>query len=502
MAYQGKFSRSPGAEEPIPGVVTPEQESPPAQEQTLPAKEPPRKKRKRQKANRDVTIIFYTLYVLMILSVLAGLFFMNKRLTGQLISYEASRPDTRCEEIFREYFAEPDWEKLYSLAGMSDTLYEDAGSFAEYMNEKTAGRPLTYEKAAPDTPGSHRYLLKLGEETLGFFTLADGAPKGAELPRWQLGQVAFRVRYDKTLQIRVLAGHRVSINGVELSRDNVIRVITTQAEAHLPAGVKAPATWVYRAEKLMAEPQILITDKEGNESPFIYDPESGMYLEQAAVQAISPAEETLVLDAAEAYAGYMIGAVESEELGRHFDVGSRILDTITGAAPWMSSYGSFEFTGEEVSGYCRYSEAVFSARVRLTLKVTRRNGTVKEFPLDHTLFFLRASDEWLVYDMAEGEVSQPVSKVRLTFMLEDTVLFTNLYDQNVTAVTAPVLIPPAGQVLAGWFRQDTDPEGNPVYTLVYTPEPDGTIRLSGETAPEPVTLYALFDNTPDNGGNN
>ena len=127
---------------------------------SAPAKKNTRKKKK-NKGNRTITLIFYTCYFALVAALLGGIFFLNSWIKDWLVDYEASQPTTRCEEVFQEYFADPDWAALYAMAGLTDTEYEDNSAFVQFMDAKVGSRELTYVETSAGLSGGHKYLLKL-----------------------------------------------------------------------------------------------------------------------------------------------------------------------------------------------------------------------------------------------------------------------------------------------------------------------------------------------------
>ena len=106
MAYQGKFSQPRNTEENI--RLRAEAQKKEAAEKKLPATAqapvpkvpkavdtaPVKKngKRKKKKANRTVTLVFYTFYFVLVAAGLAGIFFLHSWLNNYLTKYEASSP--------------------------------------------------------------------------------------------------------------------------------------------------------------------------------------------------------------------------------------------------------------------------------------------------------------------------------------------------------------------------------------------------------------------------
>ena len=478
---------------------TPVEKKPVPAAQKAPEKKPAKKRKKKNKANRNVTIVFYTVYFVMIAAFLVGMLILNGWLNNFLVKYEAAQPTTKCQEVFLEHFADPDWKQIYTMAGMEDTAYEGADAFADYMEEKVGSGKITYVETSAGLSGGHKYLLKLDNTTLGYFTLTDTAAPGAEMPVWELDKVAIQVAYGKTVRVQTLKGHQVSVNGVALEEEDIVQVATTLAGNYLPAGVSAPTTCIFQAEGLMAEPEITVTDENGNPTTVEYDLESGMYIEKTDLNTIGEDEEEVAMAAAEVYAKYMIEEANYSHLAKYYDSTSKIYKTITSMQLWMQGHDGYEFANQEVSQYCRYSGKLFSARVALSLNVTRRNGTVKEYTVDSTLFFKHNGSRWVVYDMTNVDVQSPIAEVRLTFKSGDSVLFTNLYENDVPTITAPMVTAPEGKVFAGWFRQTVTADGKVEYTQVFAPTADGLISLPNGTKLEPMTLYALFENASQGG---
>ena len=532
MAYQGKFSQPrsteenlrPNAElqqkEPAAPQAAPEKKSEPRKaaepvkkaaepakkpvpapqaepdRKQAPAKKSGKKKKKKKKANRTITIIFYTVYFVMVAAILAGMFFLNGWLEDWLVSYEASRPTTRCQEVFDEYFADPNWAELYDLAGIADTPYEGAEAFASVMVQKVGLQELSFVETSAGLSGGHKYLVKLGEETLGYFTLVDNAPQGAEIPDWQLGEISLNHSYPKSVTIQKMDDLTVYVNGVALTDDHTIQIGTTAVEKYLEDGLHGPRIYTQYLEGLMCEPTVTATDAEGNSVEVSYNTEAGMYVVQTESNTISTEEYDRVVATAKTYALRMIEMASANELAKYFDSSSQIYNTIVKIDPWMQEwfFSSYEWGQESVTGYFRHSDKLFSVHVDLTMHVTRTDGSVKEYVVDHSFFFEKQGGTWKCVNMINVDIQEQTASVRLTFKSGDAVIFTNLYADDTTTLNPPVVSAPEGQVFAGWYLLTTAADGTPEYTLVFTPDENGVVTLPMGNKLEPMTLYALFEN--------
>lgn len=537
MAYKGKFSpenrtprfadveipksaprRSPApVKEPQKAAEQPRRTAPAKQApNAAPAKQPqrtapqtaqprrdtaPRKSAKRKSGSNIGSVIFYTIYFILVVAIVGGLLFTNNWLTGWLENYELAQPTTKCDEVFNQYFADPDWAALYEMAGIADTLYEGSDAFVSYMNGKVTGE-ITYVETSAGLSGGHKYLLKHADEVLGYFTLVDNAPKDAELPDWQFGQVSLNYAYNQSVSVQKMADQIVYVNGVALTDDHTIQIGTTLAENYLSNGIHGPQIHTQYLDGLMQEPTVTATDSEGNALNVTYNAESDLYVVQTALNTMSQDELDRAMGTAKTYALRMIEMVSKNELAKYFDTNSQSYKTIVSIDPWMQEwfFSSYEFANEAVDGFYRYTDDLFSVHVRLSMFVTRTDATVKEYTVDHTFFFEKQGSTWKCVNMVNVDVSQQIAEVRLTFMSGETILSNLFYADDITSLVVPVLSAPDGQIFAGWCREDVDESGKTVLTLVFTPDSDGNVTLPAGNVLEPMTLYPLFENAEANEG--
>lgn len=451
--------------------------------------------RKKYRGSRTLTIIFYTVYVVLALALVFGILQANSRLENWLSDYENTHAGNRSQEIFQTWFAEPDWNRLYALAGIADSQYEDANAFADAMSELCRGRTLTYQETSPGLSGQRRYLLKLDEESIGWFTLENRAARSARMPDWQLCQLHLNRERTKSVTVLTPGDVTVRINGVPLTNDHVISVDSTLAQDYLPLGYEAPRTYTYHLEGLMATPQVTVEDRQGNPLEVVYVQELDTFLVQAPEEQISRELSGLCLKTAKAYAQYRISRESLWELDQYFDSTTETYALIRKTEPLVSDSVLPRLTyGEEtISDFCRYGEDLFSVRIQLPVQIRGAEDTELTFLVDHSFFFRLRGDNWKCITVTETDISQPTSFLRVTFLLDDQVLCTNLYSSDCEALSLPQVSAPQGQSFAGWFRRETGADGAITYIPVFGPEQSGTVRLPDGTLREPMILYAMFE---------
>ena len=124
--------------------------------------------------------------------------------------------------------------------------------------------------------------------------------------------------------------------------------------------------------------------------------------------------------------------------------------------------------------------------------MTRKNGNVKQYELDSTLFLTKSEEDWLVTEMTNVDVQQQTTLVRLTYRNGAETLESLMADANSSSLTPPSVTAPEGQIFSGWFYETLGEDGSKTMTLAFLPDETGNVSLGGATL-EPMTLYALFE---------
>ena len=450
---------------------------------------------KHRKGPRLGGVIFYTLYFMFILVFFVATFFGLQWLQGWLTDYQAAQPTTKSQEVFDQLFSYPDWGALYDAAGIEDTPYEGKEQFVSYMENKVGDATLTFKETSAGLSGDKKYFVLLGDEKIASFTLSGQTAAITDIPDWELGGVELFFDRSETFYIKNTDGHTVEVNGVPLDDSHVIQIATTAAAERLPIGITGVSICTQEISDLMATPTVTIFDESGNPMEVSYDAGTHTFTEQTQANTISDDEREAALNAAKTYCLFMIEKASKADIAKYFDTSSEAYSVITNLSGnlWMQGNNGYRFTKEEVSDYARYSDDLFSARVSLTLNVTRKDGTTKDFGYDSTLFFRKQdTGKWLVYDATNADVNAPVGKVRLTFMNGDTVLSSEFVKTDATELDTPLVSAPEGKVFIGWYRIDKYDKGT-TYTMVFDPDENGHVTIPNGTTLEPMTLYALFE---------
>ncbi|MBP3685041.1 MAG: hypothetical protein J6J12_08795 [Oscillospiraceae bacterium] len=484
----------------------------PAAKKPAPQSEAPAKNQKR--GPRLGGVIFYTLYFMFILIFFVGVFFGLNWLRSWLTDFEYAQPTVKAQQVFDEVFTNPNWGDLYDAAGVEDSPYEGKDEYVNYMNNKVGGSALTYtETSAGLDKTKKKFLVFLGEEKVASFTLIDknnvssvnlsdlqsleDLEKMTDIPNWTLGAVEVFFEREESYRIVKMDGMTATVNGVALDESFTIQKATTLAEEYLPEGTVGFVTETQEITGLMELPDVLVTDKNGNNIPVSYDELTRTFTAQTESNTMSDEEKELALEAARISCKWMLEAVTDRgTVAKYFDPTSDAYNSIVkNMELWVQDYNSYTFGNESVTDYARYSDDIFSVRVKTDVTVVHNLGDDRVFNFDQSMFFRKTdSGKWLCFETTNKNISEPVGRVRLTFKNGDTVLTTDFFDTNKKEIITPMISVPEGQVFSGWITITEDAEGSTVYNLEFTPDPTtGKVAIPDGTTLKPMTLYAWFE---------
>ena len=442
------------------------------------------------------TIVFYSIYIAFILIFFILLACLLVPLRDWLIRYEASQPEGKRNEVFSQLFEDPDWEQLYTMAGVQDTTFENKTSYATYMESLVGDQELICLETSAGLSGNKKYIIRLGDQKIASFLLINGAKNKTDIPEWELGPVEVFFSSNQSVLVEKLPAQTVYINGVALDDSYTVRIIRTAADKYLPAGLSGYCMEQQLVTGLMTQPQVTVKAPNGQAVPVTYNEQRGVYVVDNPLPEASAAEKELALNAVQAYAKYMIQKVPLADVTKLFDSSTSTYTAIvTSDNRWMQSYASYNFTPAQYKNYYRYSDTLFSIYIDVTLNVVRHNGSVKEYPLSNTLFFRKNNNgKWLVTEMTIVDVQQRQEQVRLCFQDQNgTVLDDKFVDAKTQTLTLPSVTAPEGKVFRGWVREDMDDQGNTTLTVVFDSSAGTTVYLPQDYTLEPMVLKAFFE---------
>lgn len=487
----------------------PQQQRPAAQRPAQPKAPQPRRQVENEavlqkRGPRTGSMVFYGFYFGLILVFFVGIFITLNWLNGWLGKYEAAQPTIKCQQVFDQLFANPDWAQLYRLAGdptgtgtnKYDTQFEGQDAFVRYMTEKVGSQQLSYVETSGGLTGK-KYLVRLGTEKLASFTLLGQQENIIDIPDWQLGEVELFLNRNQSIKIRKMENHVAYINNNPLSDDYTIQIASTKADERQAAENRI-RTSIQEVDGLLTTPELLVYDQTGAPIEVRYNADSGMFEEQISAIAITDEERSAVFGALEAYAGFMINASGSRAaVAKYFDGGSQTYNDIVkmNGELWMNADRGHDFLNEEILGYTKHSDTLFSVRASMVMHVKNKDNTEKDYNVTQSMYFQYKNNKWVCTEMTNEDITAPVGEVRLSFYdLAGNQLSSDFYSTGIKSLTTPVVTAPAGKVFKGWATVETNDQGQKTWNVVLQPDEMGNVTFPDGYNLVPMKLYPLFQN--------
>ncbi len=414
-------------------------------------------------------------------------------LKGWLVSYEQAQPTAKSQQIFEEYFRDPDWSVLYDLTSQEESQFQGKEDFCAYMEQTVAGRELTMLETSNGLSQDKKYLLRLEGTPIASFTLTDLAP-GANVPQWELGDVELFPKGQMEILITMAEGSTALVNGAALGQEQIIATGTLPVRDYLPTFAQIPSLVTLRCSGLLTLPQVIIRDAAGTEREAVFDPDTNTFTQDELDQQIPDEFRETAMEALKAYVVFMSTKGGGKNLARYFDTTSDIYKELTSTDRRWTQEGTVAYANESVTGYRNYSPELFSAWVGLDLNITRPDGSVKTSRVEQTMFFTpNSKGDWVCYDMTAQNLSDFVMKVKLTFQQDGVVLDDRFYLADGSDLVCPIVSAPEGKVFTGWVINTVDETGAAVMKLMFTPDAQGRVTIPQGFTLESMVLEPLFE---------
>ena len=481
--YQGKFQDNVTAAE--PAAPQPSKPAP------VPQRRPPQ--RRRRKRTTTGTYLFYSIYVVMVLALFIAIAIIMGALRNWVPTIIPNDQSAELSQaVFNQYFKDPDWAALYKITYPNATEAE-VTEYVQTMEQYVNGRKLSMTSISSGLSDDKKFAIHVDGIGLATITLAADDPDAADAT-WYLSNItvdlfpAERPEIDYlSYNIITVPGNTVTVNGEALTDENIVRKVTTKAEEYLPDGVDGYGLVEYRVTGLDKEPEIAITDKSGNAVETSYDAGSKTYTQimgDAPTISSADAEYQAVLGAAKVWTEYAIKG-GTAGLKKYYNPNSQVYKDIISGEMFRQDYSSYSFHPEEITEYYRYSDTMFSAKIKLDCTVIRKaDGYNKLFTVDSTYIFEYTGGKWMVYDLLNMEIQEQIEEVRLTFKdAEGNVLSNEFVNSSIKFLTTPTVEVPEGKTFDGWYMQTIAEDGQENLKKMFTPDASGTVNLSGSKEP-------------------
>lgn len=475
-------------------AVAPTEEAEPQEEQEYtdePVLEEPEEETPQRQRGRFRHALYFLVFLMSIaLCALILVYCAMSPLKRWLTQYESVQPEYIESQIISLIFADPDWDLIYDLAGVESTTFEGKAEFISYMEAKTKGKTITYQRLPSSNVGDRYYELTADGELLATFTMTETS--GTSLyADWTLGSVEVFFTREESITITTHPDCIVYINGVALDDSYIISTTHAAVEDILPDGLHADRTKTLYVDGLLCAPEIEVIDRSFTELDIYYTADADTFSTAIpTTESMTDAEKELIKNAAITHALFDVRGCTPSQLRKYFHPSSELYTQLIKGEPFCASYDSHKLNEKriKITDFYRYSDNLFSAHVSLTMDVTTKDGETVKYSLDTTYFFVeKSSGTYLVNGSTDMDLMEQIQHVRLTYAHNNSVLLTQLVNTNTSDYPVPeftedVMAPSAW----GVYGED----GNLIPVLQQ--QEDGTYKLVGDRITQPTTLYPIF----------
>ncbi len=350
------------------------------------------------------SIIFYAGLGILIFAALIAIGKLNSYIEKYLTDFEMTRPKYAVENIFNEYFKNPDFGVLIDKAGCEVGEFESREDLKRYFEGSTSGKEITHVYVA----GTDKTKVNVKADGVKFasFTIKKASQTseyGFDI--YELGEIDLHYTRSASVKIRIPFNYSVAVNGKLLGEEYRTKTgITDDTRETIPEGTYKFSYDEYEVKGLVITPVVDVYDRKNNRVTPVYDEEKGIYNVYFEYDtSLQSKHESFVLKAVENCAARIQNAgVTMDTIKTYFEYGTETYNRIkNNPGNFVWDYDSYHFENEETGNFYAYDENTFSCSVKMT-QVMRKSGA-KDYREDiNVTLYLRCGDDgkYMIYDLA------------------------------------------------------------------------------------------------------
>ena len=235
------------------------------------------KKKERKRRRLPVFyIVYFAIIALFIAVLINGTGFLEKILA----EYESALPEHTADEVFREYFAEPDIAELIEMSSAEYALFETHDRVIEYLDGQIEGKEMTFAPSGiRENGGVLRYNVFCAGARFAVFSIEQGGETTEHgFPIYRLGEVGLTFSFpDNGYGFSIPEGYTLYANGTKVS-ERYIAAEPVPTDAYRVTdgelGVRYVPYWV---EGFLSTPTFEVRDRNGAVCEHIYDDEREIF---------------------------------------------------------------------------------------------------------------------------------------------------------------------------------------------------------------------------------
>ncbi len=343
---------------------------------------------------------FARIYIVITVGFLALLVVASCVLWSVLDAYESTRPKYTAQEVFNNYFVEGDTKQLMGFCSFGNG-FESEQTLSHALNEQLRDKELQYFSVSKDGV-SQKYAVTADGVRVAYFTLAkDGQAQDYGFYGYSLSDVELFVPNNICKTVIVPEGYALTVNSKQVNDEYRTKSkIPHRTNEYLPKGEEGLYLNEYTITGFCAEPEIKVTDATGKEVPLTEDGETKVLsADFANDESLQQEFSQTVINIASIYTAVMSKDAPNSQLYQYIDKSSAFYKKLKTVDTWFWPHDGHKIKDTEASQFHRYSDDVFTCRVKLTQELYLKK-TTEINKVDLILCMRKVGGRYLLYNAA------------------------------------------------------------------------------------------------------
>lgn len=336
---------------------------------------------------------FYKIYIMVVAAFLALLVMGAVFFNIVLADYEKSTIQTVAGEFFDEKIS------AFKIGDKVHTSFENPDKINAAFKQSYEGKELVIYAAKAGTDGSQNYVVKTGDERVLTFSVKESGEKTAfGFSKYEVVDV--KLDFSKEYVIKAPEKSEVLVNGKPLGAEFL-------TEKHEFADVKLPDSLTpqkfvfYKVAGLVADPEVKAKNQGGNElAVFTVQNKNEFVVEPDNDNDLYYEHKDYVIEAMKGYAEYIQCDGTFQNINKYFEKGTETYRSIQSQVPgFVWAHDSWGFEDEWAGEFYKYSDTVFTCRVKFTQILYKQWSNPYKDYIDLTVTMHKVGGKYMVYSL-------------------------------------------------------------------------------------------------------
>ncbi len=335
---------------------------------------------------------FYKIYFSFLAVFFVLLFAGAIALNVWLGEYNKGIPETVSEQFFTDNFLNLNVDNIILMSGITANEFETEDDLKAHLADLFSKDILTYTSISTGVNDTaKKYIVKSGEYKIASFTL-----KADEKNDYYPDTLELHLPHTALSEYKILNTSTLSINGVPVSQEYISSSENHSSADFLPDNVTAPQWVTYSIPGLTKNPEVTVTDRNGN-NPQLIDVDGVLCEDIVYDEPESEVVDRLVL-AAKQYAICMQNDASKASVAKYLKKGTDLYSSFMSAENmFVWNHSGYSFENEKVSEFFRYDENTVSCRISFTHCLHKAGYEDYKDHTDITYFATNESGEYLIF---------------------------------------------------------------------------------------------------------